>query len=1085
MVVPDAFAEEDETANVGRLTVNGEQEDVLILTGANTFTGKANVQSGNVILDGGGSLATNDVDVDAGASLTITESNGGANGLAEGATVINDGVVNLSANDEIATLNNTGTVNGVIVEDESVTALTADTFNLNGGSVINADLIGDETANNALNSNGDVLLNGRSTVIDTNVETGTLTLGAAERLSDDTNLNVADDAVVILGGDEQIATLNDLADQGGEVNTNGNTFSVNSGEFSGEITDGAGDDNIGLLTVNGENDDILTLTGANTFTGEANVQSGNLTLNESGSLATNDVDVDAGASLTISESNGGINGLVEGASLTNDGVVNLNANDEITTLNNTGTVNGLIVAEESTTSLTATTFNLSNGSVINADLVGEVAVANVLNSNGEVTLNGRSTVIDTNVETGILTLGAAERLNDTTNLNLAEGAVVALGGDEEVGVVTGEGEINFNSHDLTLGSNVDSEFAGTFTNSELSSVNIDAGVVTFNQNLGNAPLSLDTLNVNDLSELNIVGDTSIFVGAGDATQDGLPANGINISEGAVLSQSNEALISANNIHVDGIFNVLNSENLTVGVIDGSGDIIADNFINKTSGTISGNLNFSGDVVNNGILSPGNSPGVISIAGNLENNGVIEIEVNDTTQEAGVGFDQVSVGNAITLGEDSVLQVVTTESNPSLGEVAQFFTNSSNADAPVEIAGAFGKVESVADLEVGPTENAALVFDTNTGEAIFTGLNAANSQFSDISSDSNEAAIFVALLGASEDELGRAQIDSSDGSVGDFIRTALVSGSVTSSFAGFVPELYAAGSEYAFEGARQRDQNLLTIFNTPQEYGKWSLFTDNSYSNFETVNGNDADATRRSFTLGSSYSTVNNYKIGFIASHNDGDIDSSRDGSIDIDGEGVTAFISHKRKNTTSFLSLGYESNGLDLSRNTQQGVVSASTDSDLFSITAGLEHVIYASGKASVRANMALSYDNYSTDSFTERGSVDALNHGDTDHDYFSGTLGVTAAYETYFMNRLLNVSADLGTTFVISDQSDRVDLSLVDNPDVRFGFEALDQVEIRADIGVGVQYELFKNQWLGMSYSAGLGAEVRQNVNVNYTINF
>lgn len=63
---------------------------------------------------------------------------------------------------------------------------------------------------------------------------------------------------------------------------------------------------------------------------------------------------------------------------------------------------------------------------------------------------------------------------------------------------------------------------------------------------------------------------------------------------------------------------------------------------KGTGTLA-NTNFT----NNGIIAPGNSPGILSVTGNFTNLGTLQIELGGTT--VGTGYDRLAVSGTVTLG----------------------------------------------------------------------------------------------------------------------------------------------------------------------------------------------------------------------------------------------------------------------------------------------------------------------------------------------------------------------------------------------------------------------------------------------------
>jgi autotransporter-associated beta strand protein len=130
----------------------------------------------------------------------------------------------------------------------------------------------------------------------------------------------------------------------------------------------------------------LRLASANTFTGTTAIDAG--TLNLTGSLASTDVQIATGATLT--DANGG---LAPATVVTNAGTLNLSADDTITNyLSNGGSLTG-------SGTLTANTAELNKGSFVSGSLA-----AGDLKITGEVTLSGFASATTTTVQFGTLVL---------------------------------------------------------------------------------------------------------------------------------------------------------------------------------------------------------------------------------------------------------------------------------------------------------------------------------------------------------------------------------------------------------------------------------------------------------------------------------------------------------------------------------------------------------------------------------------------------------------------------------------------------------------------------------------------------------
>ena len=116
-----------------------------------------------------------------------------------------------------------------------------------------------------------------------------------------------------------------------------------------------------------------------------------------------------------------------------------NADNTIATVVNSGTINN------PTHTLTASTYALNDGSLVNANL-GNGAVI----TNGAVTLSGNSAASTFRVQTGMTTLGGAERLPDGSVVTIDALATLKLSGDERIGTLAGAGSIQTAGGRITL-----------------------------------------------------------------------------------------------------------------------------------------------------------------------------------------------------------------------------------------------------------------------------------------------------------------------------------------------------------------------------------------------------------------------------------------------------------------------------------------------------------------------------------------------------------------------------------------------------------------------------------------------------------
>jgi autotransporter-associated beta strand protein len=555
----------------GGLTKTGS--GLLTLSGANLYTGNTTIQNGTLTLDG--SLASNAVGVSSGATLNNLHG-----GFASTSTLTNAGTINLGDDDTVAAFINSGTINGP-------GKLNASTYALNGGSIVNANL-----GAGTLTSNGTVLLNGTSDASAVNVQTGTLTLGGADRLADDANVTVGTTGTLALGGAEKIGQING----GGTVALGANAFTVSSGTFDGTITGS------GSLTKLGAG--VLTLSGVHSFTGPTHVQAGTLMLG--GSLASSATDVSSGA--TLNNLHGGF---ASTSTLTNAGTINLGDDDTVTTFINSGTING-------PGKLNASTYALNGGSIVNASLG-----AGTLTSNGTVQLNGTSDATVVTIQSGTLSLGAAERFSNAANVTVQNGAGLNLGGDETIGQINGAGSVSLNTYQLSVSSG---NFSGGMSGS---------GGLT---KTGPGALTLSGVNTYTGSTL---------VQGGKLDLDGsLASRNVAISSSATLNDQHGGLAP------DAVVNNAGQLNL------GADDTIA-HLIN--SGTINGpgKLNASTYALNGGSIVNANLG-----AGTLTSNGAVLLNGTSDASNVFVQSGTLQLGSSerlsslatVTVNSDATLQM---------------------------------------------------------------------------------------------------------------------------------------------------------------------------------------------------------------------------------------------------------------------------------------------------------------------------------------------------------------------------------------------------------------------------------------------
>ena len=153
-----------------------------------------------------------------------------------------------------------------------------------------------------------------------------------------------------------------------------------------------------------------------------------------GSIDSLVVNIAEGA--TLDDVNGGIS---SSSAVTNNGILTLGSNDTVSSLVNSGTING------SSYTLTAATYALEDGSEVYANLG-----AGTLTTTGLVSLFGNSAAANVNVSAGsVLSLMGPQLLLNTSTVGV-DGSLVLNGGDQTVNILNGNGNVYVNTYNFVV-----------------------------------------------------------------------------------------------------------------------------------------------------------------------------------------------------------------------------------------------------------------------------------------------------------------------------------------------------------------------------------------------------------------------------------------------------------------------------------------------------------------------------------------------------------------------------------------------------------------------------------------------------------
>ncbi|MCW3480747.1 autotransporter domain-containing protein, partial [Neisseriaceae bacterium JH1-16] len=835
-----------------------------------------------------------------------------------------------------------------------------------------------------------------------------------------------------LGGNETIGTL--AGNGSGVVELSGGKLALNQNKntaFAGVIQDSSAGAT-GSLQKDGSG--TLTLSGASTYTGQTQINAGTVTLD--GSLASQTVNVARGAGLTVNHG-----GLASNAVLGNAGTLTMGANDTVASFVNSGTVNG-------NGTLTAATYTLNDGSVIN----GSLGSGSLL-THGKVQLNGTSQAENVHIfSDSVLTLGGADRLSQQAAV-LVDGEMVLGGGNQTIRTLNGGGTINVTAYKLNVTS------GGVFTGT------INASATNF---------------VTDGGSLNLSQGTTT-------------SQTSTVSNGSTLNVNNQGKLASTTTTVakGGTLNVDSSANLGYQILNGAGVVntASGSFDNVSGSTVKGFLTFSGDYVNHGTFAPGNSPGLITIAGNYTEAGLLQTELETTTPV--LGHDQIRVGGKVTLQSGSVLDVQTYGGVlPTRGNVYQVIADLNGAAKRVN--GRFGTVEFDADGVAGPgaaVKNAAAVFDVATGRVLATGLNGAGSSFADLGSSTSQRAAANALLQAATAPVGINQIDSD--TVAGHLATEFITANGATASANaerFVPQYYGSIADYALYtgqsvGKLLLNRSLDTASAPAAADQNGSAFTGYLHGRFDTAD--QANVSRDDFYLGGEYRLGEGLAFGGVLTQSNGDL-SANFGKGSAKGQSGTLYGRVMLTPAWQWLgSVGYTSYDYSLNRVTVVGNASGSTRAHAVNASLGTVYSAELGERFALMPYAFLNYGKASVGGFTEQGSDQSLILSGYDAVRTSAQLAASLVWKSAADALPWRLALDLGVESVLGDRKDPMNATLAAAQQVQFpitfasGRKTTGLVGVSGNVGLSKDLSLFGRY----SYAGdnGDGQSLQLGVNYNF----
>ena len=525
---------------------------------------------------------------------------------------------------------NTSSTGGLVKQGTGTLTLAVDNSNSTTGQkgeiYIDAGTI---AVNAGTGVSGNNALGGSTTVVRLGGESGASNAGFT--LANNGGLDVGR-TIVVRSGSSGTKTISSSNSSG--VNTLSGvialdhdvTISGGSGtgelNISGAISDGAGVGNYGARFSAG----TVKLSGGVSNTGITLYTVANgATLH----LAKSNADA---VQSTLTIENGGTVNFSASNQLGDSTVVNNNGtlatgnnSDTFNTLNSSGNITG-------SGTLTAATYAL-NGGTVSANL----GTGTVTASSGTTLLSGTSAAGTVNVSSGLLSLVSANRLANSAAVAVSSGAELAVGGNNTVGslvsggTVSGAGTLTAASYTLnggTVSANLGTGTLNASSGETFLSGTSDAGTVNVT---GTGLLRL--VSANRLADAAAVAVSSGTLGVGGSdTVGSLAASGtgvVTVASGTTLTANGNSSITGSARATGGTVAIANNSKLTLA--NSSTTTTSDLSIGSGS-TLAGTGGTSGQIKGSGLLSPGNSPGILT-SGSVDLTGGIDFAFEFTAAGA--------------------------------------------------------------------------------------------------------------------------------------------------------------------------------------------------------------------------------------------------------------------------------------------------------------------------------------------------------------------------------------------------------------------------------------------------------------------
>jgi hypothetical protein len=360
-----------------------------------------------------------------------------------------------------------------------------------------------------------------------------------------------------------------------------------------------------------------------TWAGTTTVKAGSFKTGASVALASSGIVVSGGTFETTSAdvvvNTGSVN--------VSSGEYKLGGNDTVASL----TVSGGLLSSANASTLTAATYAL-NGGTVSANL----GAGTVNATSGTTLLSGTSGAANVNVSGGLLSLVSGNRLADAAAVAVSSGEL-AVGANDTVaslsttgGTVSGAGTLTAATYSLGGGTVSGNLGAGT-VNATSGTTLLSGTSAAANVNVSGG--TLNTSGANKLADGAAVAVSSGTLGVGGSdTVGSLAASGtgvVTVATGTTLTANGNSSITGSARATGGTVAIAN--NSLLNLANSSTTTTSDLSIGSGS-TLAGTGGTSGQIKGSGLLSPGNSPGILT-SGSVDLTGGIDFAFEFTAAGA--------------------------------------------------------------------------------------------------------------------------------------------------------------------------------------------------------------------------------------------------------------------------------------------------------------------------------------------------------------------------------------------------------------------------------------------------------------------